>query len=784
MMPAQSVPPSVSREPIPSEGENLATVCVLCSHNCGVRVDVAGNRITKVRADESNPITHGYICNKGFTIAKYVEHEERTQHPLRRRPDGTFERVSWDEAIAGIAEKMREIHAESGGRAFSLVGIGGQGNHMDGPYGLGWLRGMGSKRWFNALAQEKTQHPLVEGWMFGSSPATFFHVDQKHVKYLLVMGTNPRISNRGHAANEFFKQYADDPERILVAVDPRETETTRAADRHLRVPPGSDVYLLLGMLAAIVQNGWHDEAFVAERCVGFEDVREALAGVDPAAMAKRCEIEPEALLATAREFAAADGAGVLFDLGVEMTRFSTLNSYLIHLLAVVTGNAGRKGGSIFMETIAPPVVDPERVSEPERALVSGIPAIRALGNAGMFSPNLFPEEVMIDHPERIRAVVVEGSNPLLSFADAPRWREAFAKLDLVVVIDPAMTETARLADYVLPTPVGYEKWEMALFPKGWPEVHVQVRPPVVAGPPEALPEPEIYARLVETLDLFGEPAEELFELGKTATEDPAAAMRWLATAREKSAEAGENAMIFWAYRTVGPHLPSPALAGIWAQCHLNAMMRRESVLRELGPEFADENPFAVGNELFRRILEHPEGVAIARANEEDALSDHVGHSDGKIRLAPEAVMPEIGRALDASLEEDPEYPFVLAAGLRTRWTANLIQRDPSWRKGRGPHCTVSVHPDDAAQLGLDAGEDVVLETRRGAAELPLALDAKLRRGHVWVPNGFGMVHSSASGDVAVDGLNLNELTDAADRDPFTGIPHHRYVPCRLRAAGS
>ena len=136
-----------------------------------------------------------------------------------------------------------------------------------------------------------------------------------------------------------------------------------------------------------------------------------------------------------------------------------------------------------METIAPPVVDAERVSEPERALASGIPAIRALGNAGMFSPSLFPEEVLIDHPERIRAVVVEGSNPLLSFSDAPRWREAFERLELSVVIDPAMTETARLADYVLPTPVGYEKWEMAIFPKGWPEVHVQVRPPVVAGRP-------------------------------------------------------------------------------------------------------------------------------------------------------------------------------------------------------------------------------------------------------------------------------------------------------------
>jgi formate dehydrogenase len=125
---------------------------------------------------------------------------------------------------------------------------------------------------------------------------------------------------------------------------------------------------------------------------------------------------------------------------------------------------------------------------------------------------------------------------------------------------------------------------------------------------------------------------------------------------------------------------------------------------------------------------------------------------------------------------------VLAAGLRTRWTANTIQRDPAWRKGRGPHCTLNLSPADAERLGVADGDPVTLETSRGSAELPATLDPKLRPGHVWVPNGFGMVHASAEGDVAVDGTNLNELTDAADRDPFTGIPHHRYVPCRVRAA--
>src|SRR5439155_470423 len=303
--------------------------------------------------------TKGYVCNKAFGIAHYVEHGDRVRHPLRRRPDGTFEQIDWTTAIAEIATRLNDIRRRHSPRAIALVGIGGQGNHMDAPYAMAFLRGTGSRRWFNAFAQEKTQHSLLDQWMFDASPATFLHADTARSRFLLVLGTNPKISNRGHNATDTFKMLAEDPGRTVVVVDPRETETARTATRHLRVKPGTDVYLLLAMAAVIVREGLADEAFVAGHTLGFEPLRPELATV-------------------------------------------------------------------------------------------------------------VPEEVLLDHPERIRALVVEGSNPILSYSDASRWREARERLDLLVVIDPAMTETARLADYVLPTPVGYEKWETSAFPRGVP----------------------------------------------------------------------------------------------------------------------------------------------------------------------------------------------------------------------------------------------------------------------------------------------------------------------------
>jgi formate dehydrogenase len=148
------------------------------------------------------------------------------------------------------------------------------------------------------------------------------------------------------------------------------------------------------------------------------------------------------------------------------------------------------------------------------------------------------------------------------------------------------------------------------------------------------------------------------------------------------------------------------------------------------------------------------------------------------------MLEEIDRAVEVGPREDPEFPYVLALGLRTRWTANTIQRDPKWRKGRGPHCSLHLSPADAEKLGVAEGEAVRVATNRGEVELPAALDKKLMDGHVWIPNGFGVTYPGPDGELVVQGVNLNELSDAADRDPISGCPHHKYTLCSIERAES
>ena len=182
---------------------DLPTVCVLCSHNCGLRVDVAGrpHRRRARRRDEPD--------HEGLRLQQGVRHRalRRARRP-RALPDAPARRRHLRGRSTGTRRsprsrarlERRSARAHSP-RAIALVGIGGQGNHMDAPYAMAFLRGIGSRRWFNAFAQEKTQHNLLDQWMFDASPATFLHADTERARFLLVLGTNPKISNRGHNAD-------------------------------------------------------------------------------------------------------------------------------------------------------------------------------------------------------------------------------------------------------------------------------------------------------------------------------------------------------------------------------------------------------------------------------------------------------------------------------------------------------------------------------------------------------------------------------------------------------
>jgi anaerobic selenocysteine-containing dehydrogenase len=707
---------------------DVPTVCVLCSHTCSLRVDVKDNAIVAVRGDETNPNTRGYTCNKARAIPNYVRHAQRVEHPLKRKPDGSFERIGWDQAIGEIALKLKRIHQENAPRSIALVGIGGQGNHMAGFGSLPFMFSLNSPMFFNALGQEKTQHALVWRRLYRATPDVYLQAEEELSDYMLLLGTNPVISNRGRNATEVFKQLEANPQRKLVVVDPRVSETARRADRHIRVKPGCDVYLLMGLVAIILREQLHDDAFVKRYVKDFDKLATSFQDIDPAIMAERAGIPVDDLLITAREFAQSPSACIYFDLGVEHIPHSTLVSYLINVLLLITGNAGIEKGNIFIQQFGPKLMF---IEKQVRALVSGIEAIPMFLPTGILPPSVIPEEITTTHPDRIRALFVDGANPLLSYADTKAFREAFAKLELLVVIEPAMTETAMIADYVLPTPsILHKLARTARHPIGAP--------------------------------VF---------IAMTAV---------LAALRGGGIYPIAGRITNWMYETLGATLPAPPLSLLWLMSHGYALTRRAELNAAVPEARSLKNPFAAGELVFNKLLAHPEGVLLGQSPSLGNFARHCHHQDGKAHIFQSDWIADIRILVNKPPKQNADYPFILNGGLRTGWTANTIVRDPAWRKGKGPHCPIILNPEDAIGLGIREGDLVRLESKRGAVEGPAKLEPGTARGHLSIPNGFGMrFPDPVTGELMQVGILINELQDIQDRDPYTGCPHTKAIACRV-----
>ena len=770
---------------VPENRENVATACVICSHNCGLRLDVENNEVVGIRGDESHPSSLGYTCNKGYALPQYIKHALRVQHPLKRQPDGSFAEISWDQAIGEIAQKLKHIRSKYSPRAIGLAGVGGQGNHSNGFGAVPFLYSVGSPMFFNALGQEKIQHAMIDRRLFRGTPDLYMPGDEHHADYVIIIGSNPMISNRGINATDSIKAVAGDPNRRMVVIDPRITETSRRANRHLRVKPGSDVYLLLALAGIIVQEGLVNKSYQQEKVRNSARMQRLLQGVDVAEMARRCGVALEDIEATACEFATAKNACISYDLGIEQIPHTTLVSYLIRVILLLTGRVGVRGGNPFVQIFGPKM--PYLPFMP-KARVSGLRAVPMLVPLGQFSPNLIPEEIQSKHPDHLRALIVDGANPLCSYADTNRFREALAELDLLVVIEPAMTETARMAHYVLPTPVGYEKWEMSLFPKDI--IVPQIRPPVVNGPANALPEVEIYFRIVRAMGLVSAPPRILHTLARRARTPlggPAymAALMSLAGARLGMPQAVLGRTAFWLYETLGPHLPNPMLSLVWLMTQGYALTRRAQIERALPEAKAIRNPFALGEMIFQKMLDHPEGVIVGRLDQERNFEEYCGYRDKKARIWQADFAADIERILQRNtLAPDKDYPFVLNGGLRTGWSANTIIRDPSWRKGKGPHAALHVSTQDAAKLGVVNGDMVRLSSRRATVTVPVKVDAGTLPGHIHLPNIFDLKYPDpVTGELKSTGVGINTLGDVRDRDPYTGIPHTKYIRCRIEVVG-
>lgn len=417
-----------------------STACILCECNCGIEVQLGGNdgrRMVRVRGDDAHPSSRGYACEKPARLDFYQNGPHRLTKPLRRRADGSFEEIDWDTAIREVSERFAAIRDTHGGESILYYGGGGQGNHLPGAYSRATRAVLGSRYRSSALAQEKTGEFWVANRMLGG----YTRGDFEHCEVALFIGKNPWISHGITRARVTLREIARDPRRTLIVIDPRCSETAEIADVHLRVKPGTDAFLLAALVAVIVQEDLVDREWIGAHADGLVEVMPHFARLPIAEYCARSDVPEDLVRSTARRIAKANSVSSFEDLGVQMNRHSTLVSYLHKLLVLLTGHFGKKGADYLPSNIVPLAGG----SESSSGVGKRTPVTEARIIGGLMPCNAIPDEILTDHPKRFRALLVESGNPVHSLADSQRMREALAALELVVVIDVAMSETARQA---------------------------------------------------------------------------------------------------------------------------------------------------------------------------------------------------------------------------------------------------------------------------------------------------------------------------------------------------
>jgi anaerobic selenocysteine-containing dehydrogenase len=547
----------------------------------------------------------------------------------------------------------------------------------------------------------------------------------------------------------------------MAVVDPRVTETAQLADIHLRLRPGTDALLFKTMIKIMLTEGWVAKDYLAARVDGFEAIQSWFDDVDVKDYCRVCGLDTGAVREFTRLFATRKSA-LRSDLGILMGRHSTLNSYLELILLTLTGRIGTQGGNVFLGHLMPMGSHtPEEDPRTWRTVITNIPLIM-----GVFPPNVMPEEIDNDHPERIRALIVSGSNPLRSYADTTAYEKAFSKLDLLITVEVAMSETAVLSHYVLPARSGYEKWDGTFFQWNYPDYYFDMRRPVVQPDGEQAEEADIYIELAERLGMIPDYPSNLRELAKDRPRFAGALMEYM-SAHPKA----EPWLPYILAKTLGEELGSKNLALLWGLLARFPMMHPEEVTRA-GYQIGR----MTGEEMFRNILKTPGGVRMGVVDTENNLSP-LKTPDKKIHIhfpEMESWVKEVTPGAEETQLVNKSYPMVLMAGNHMEMVANTIMRDPAWNEGKRP-CTVRIHPKDAEELGIHDKDLALIETEAGSAKIEAEVTDSSYRGQVVIPHGFGLVHGGET-----HGVNVNQLAPAKHRDRLAGTPLHRYIPCRVR----
>lgn len=457
--------------------------CRICLGHCGMQLTIdEDDRIVDIRGDRDHPLTRGYACFKGLQAEEAHHGAARLLHPLKRNADGGFNRISSEQALDEIAAKIGALMAAHGPNAIGVYfGNGSIFNSTAVTMQAHFLDALGSRSRFTSYTIDQSAKTLsferLGGWAGGN-----LQIEQCDV--ILLIGTNPLLSHGllGFLASDPTKRLKEAKARglKLITIDPRRTETAHFADVAIQPLPGHDPAILAALIRLILAEGWEDKAF-CDLYVGapaMDRLREAVAPFDEAMVEQRAGLQPGDLRRVAELFARDSRQGAAYTgTGPSMAPHSNLMQHMADCLNVVCGRFLRAGDTVMsVDMMTPPMEFRAEVIPPSRASWKAEPSrIRGVGClAGEKTTGTLPDEILTPGPDQVKCLISCGGNLANLMPDQQKMLRAFEALELKVSVDPYMSNSARLADYILPPTMQYERADLpvsaygfAFFPEAW-----------------------------------------------------------------------------------------------------------------------------------------------------------------------------------------------------------------------------------------------------------------------------------------------------------------------------
>ena len=446
------------------------SVCRICIGACGTILTVEDGEISRISGDRSHPLSRGYACIKGLAAGEAHAAPDRNRHAMKRQPDGSFRPIDIDQALSEIAERVERLQAEEGPDTVAVFkGTQSYLNVALSPMLEAWARAIGTKNFFTTMTIDQSAK-YVSWERLGNWSAGKQHFHESDV--MMLVGTNPLVSLSvmGMFSYNMTKMVREAKARGMkfIVIDPRKTEMAEQADIHLQVRPGQDPTLFAGLIREILTNNWHDQQFCDQYVAGMAELRQAVEPFTLDYVASRVDVPADRIAAAARMFAHESRKGpAITGTGPNMAARSNLAQHMVDVLNVICGRFRRAGDPIDNPGILNPQTEVRaEVIPPSRSWTTG-PKSRVRGIGGMYGEMMsatLPEEILTPGKGRIRALFVTGGNLAVAMPDQEKTVAALKALDLLVVVDPFMTPTARLADYVLPPKLMYEREDLLMGP--------------------------------------------------------------------------------------------------------------------------------------------------------------------------------------------------------------------------------------------------------------------------------------------------------------------------------